>query len=236
VLRAVTYDCWNTLLRPHDETAAITLRAQAVMAALGVDDAEARTLLTAGWQRHHEAWLRGESFVSRHIATWMCEEAGVRDPDVLEPLVTAFEEASLLTGAAAVDGAVETLTALRAAGARIAVVCDSGFSPGRVVRVLFERAGLAELVDAWAFSDEVGACKPAGAMFATALQQLDVEAGEAAHVGDLWRTDVCGARGAGMRSVRFRGVFDDPPAEWQDDADLVIDRHEELLDQVLADA
>ena len=48
-----------------------------------------------------------------------------------------------------------------------------------------------------------------------------------AHVGDLKRTDVAGARAVGMATVRFRGVGDDP--DGGDEADHVIDRLVDLL-------
>ena len=51
-----------------------------------------------------------------------------------------------------------------------------------------------------------------------------------AHVGDLRRTDVAGARAAGMRSVRYRGLHDDRGDG--PDADVVISEWHELLDLV----
>ena len=60
-----------------------------------------------------------------------------------------------------------------------------------------------------------------------------VDPAEAAHIGDLRRTDVAGARGIGMRAVRYRGVFDDPgradDGSDQVEGDAVIDDHADLL-------
>jgi putative hydrolase of the HAD superfamily len=152
------------------------------------------------------------------------------DASVVAALTRDFEEASLDTGAMACDGAVDVLKELRSRGIRIAVVCDSGFTPGRVLRELFARVGLFELVDVWAYSDEVGTCKPSAAMFSCALTCLGVDASEALHVGDLWRTDVCGGRGFGMRTARYTAVYDDPPRAAEADADFVLSTHAELLD------
>ena len=61
--------------------------------------------------------------------------------------------------------------------------------------------------DHWSFSDEVGWYKPAPEIFRHALDGLGGVAPErAAHVGDLRRTDVAGARAMGMTAVRYRGV------------------------------
>ena len=67
-----------------------------------------------------------------------------------------------------------------------------------------------ELFDHWSFSDEVGAYKPDPAIFEHALAGLGgVAPSSAAHVGDLRRTDVAGARAMGMTAVRYTGAFDD---------------------------
>lgn len=230
MLRAVTFDCWNTLLLPHDETAATVRRVEALSAATGISIEQARGEMTEGWQRHHDAWLRAESFVSAHIAQWLLSRHGLgEDASLVASLTRDFEEASLATGVSACAGAVDVLTELRARGLGIAVVCDSGFSPGRVIRQLFAGVGLADLVDVWAFSDEVGACKPSAAMFSFALSGLGVVPAEAMHVGDLWRTDVCGARAFGMRSARYTAAYDDPPPAGEPEADLVITDHADLL-------
>ena len=231
MLRAITYDCWNTLLLPHDETAATERRIEALSSAAGITIEQARVEMTEGWQRHHEAWLRAENFVSAHIAEWLLSRHGL-DGDVerVTSLTREFEEASLITGVSACDGAVDVLTELRSRGLSIAVVCDSGFSPGRVLRQLFAGVGLFDLVDVWAFSDEVGVAKPSAAMFACALDGLGVSPADALHVGDLWRTDVCGGRAFGMRTARYTAVYDDPPPPGEADANLVIAKHSELLD------
>lgn len=230
MLRAVTYDCWNTLLVSCDDTAAVARRAEALAATAGIPVEQARVEMTEGWQLHHEAWLRAECFVSAHIAEWALSRHGLAgDPSVVAALTRDFEEASLETGATACAGAVDALKELRSRGVHIAVVCDSGFSPGRVIRELFTRVGLFELVDVWAFSDEVGTCKPSAAMFSRALSGLGVDASDALHVGDLWRTDVCGGRAFGMRTARYTAVYDDAPPAGEADADFLLSTHTELL-------
>jgi FMN phosphatase YigB (HAD superfamily) len=52
------------------------------------------------------------------------------------------------------------------------------------------------------------------------------DASHTAHVGDLLRTDVAGARGVGMASIRIRAVYDDPSE--QPEADLLADSHSQL--------
>ena len=236
MLTAVTFDCWNTLLAPYDERGAAHVRVAALVDELGLSEDEARVEVTEGWQRHHDSWLRAESFVSRHIVEWLLTRHGrADDVAVRERLTKVFEEASLTNGPRATPYAAEVLSSLRDAGLGVAVVCDSGFSPGRVIREMFRGAGLYDLVDVWAFSDEVDACKPRPEMFACALDGLGVtDPSTALHVGDLWRTDVCGGRAYGMATARYTGVFDDPPPPGEPDADLVVDDHRAVGEAAIA--
>jgi FMN phosphatase YigB (HAD superfamily) len=64
-------------------------------------------------------------------------------------------------------------------------------------------------------------------MFLRALDGIGVRAERAAHVGDLRRTDIAGARATGMGTVRFRGVYDDTSDV--PDADVVIEAMSELV-------
>jgi FMN phosphatase YigB (HAD superfamily) len=150
----------------------------------------------------------------------------------------------------AIEGAHALLTALRGAGVRTALIGDTGFSPGRVVRTLLDRVGLLPHLEVQIFSDEVRAPKPHSIPFRAALEGLGVEAHDAVHVGDLRRSDVAGARAAGMRSVRFRGRNDDAdeartaagvidcaaaecsPACERPEADVVVASYAELADRL----
>jgi putative hydrolase of the HAD superfamily len=162
------------------------------------------------------------------MAAYCAEQAGLGDLETLAELTAEFEEATLATGVEAVDGAAQTLRALEAAGIRRGLVCDTGMTPGRVVRWILADLGLAPHLEVMCFSDEVGVPKPDPGIFAKALAELGAKPEEAAHVGDLKRTDVAGARAHGMTAIRFRGAHDDR-AELPD-AEIVIDRLPELVD------
>jgi putative hydrolase of the HAD superfamily len=129
-----------------------------------------------------------------------------------------------------VEGARETLSQLVGAGIRRGLVCDTGFTPARVVRRLLDDAGLREYLEVLCFSDEVGVPKPGNDIFAKALAELGVRPPEAIHVGDLRRTDIAGAHDVGMHAARFRGVHDDRSDA--PDAHIVLDRHNDLLDVI----
>jgi putative hydrolase of the HAD superfamily len=227
-IRAVTYDCWGTLIKDRDWEGAVAIRLSALHRFLDLSDEEARALLEEAWARHDEAWKQVETFGPGRMAAYCLEARGIFDDDKIRELTRAFEEATTEIGVDAVEGAIETLEALREANVRTALVCDTGLTPGRVVRELLTEVGLIDLLEVLCFSDEVGVPKPGNEIFAKALAELGVRPPEAVHIGDLRRTDIAGAHDIGMHAVRFRGVHDDR-SDFPD-ARVVIDRHEEILE------
>lgn len=227
-IRAVTYDCWGTLLKDHNWEGAYEHRVSALNRFLDLTDEEARALMDEAWAKHDEAWKQVETFGPGRMAAYCLEARGIFDDDAISELTREFEEASMKHGIDAVEGAIDTLTALKNANIRLGLVCDTGFTPGRVVRGLLEENGLLEHLEVLCFSDEVGVPKPGADIFAKALAELGAQPPEAVHVGDLRRTDIAGAHDIGMHAVRFRGVQDDKSDA--PEARIVIDKHEQLLE------
>jgi putative hydrolase of the HAD superfamily len=203
-------------------------RAGALRRFIQLDEHEAESLLTEAWAKHDEAWKQVETFGPGRMAAYCLEARGISDDESIARLTREFEEASMRRGVEAVEGTAETLAALREADLRLALVCDTGFTPGRVVQRLLDDAGLLQYLAVLCFSDEVGVPKPGNEIFAKALAELGVGPREAMHVGDLRRTDIAGARDIGMHAARFRGVHDDKADA--PEADVVLDHHLDLLE------
>ena len=231
--RVVCFDCWNTLLVEENWDVAQRLRIDELLeagreAGSPATREEAEGAYHRAWTRHLELWRAGEASGAREIAGWSLEALGLADPHpALEHLVRSFEEASHSSRVSALEGARETLAALERAGVPCALVCDTGLTPGRVVRRHLEREGLLGALAVQAFSDEVGAPKPDARAFTAALEPLGARSERALHVGDLRRTDVAGARALGITSIRLRQTHDDTSP--LPDADHVVASHAELL-------
>jgi putative hydrolase of the HAD superfamily len=230
----VTFDCWGTLLLEREPARAQERRVDAVLRVArrgrpALEEPAARAALDAAWRKHWDAWHAHVATGSPEMAGWVLEALGLEEDaraGLGAELDRAFAEASLESEIAALDGSRETLEWLAAAGLRRALVCDTGFSPGRVVRQLLARTGLLDLLEVLAFSDEVGVPKPEARIFEHALGALGTAPSAALHVGDLRRTDIAGARRLGMRTVRIRDHYDDPSEH--PDADHVADSHAHL--------
>ncbi len=108
---------------------------------------------------------------------------------------------------------------------RLAVICNTGSTPGWVLRELMAADGLAEHFQVLTFSNEHRMAKPNPQIYHLTVSALQVPPATAIHIGDNPRTDVAGARGAGLRAVWFnsRAMDDSAPG-----ADGVIHRLSEL--------
>jgi putative hydrolase of the HAD superfamily len=188
---------------------------------------EAASAFDASWEHHMERWRDGVTTGATDVALHALHLLGLEAPHpALEHLVREYEESSHSSRVLALDGARESLQALDRAGVRRALICDTGLRPGRVVRRHLERLGLLEHLEVCVFSGELGVPKPNSRAFRAALDPLGVGPGDAVHVGDLRRTDVAGARGAGMGTIRIRALNDDGCD--LPEADGVVSSHAEL--------
>jgi putative hydrolase of the HAD superfamily len=97
----------------------------------------------------------------------------------------------------AFDDGPEAIRAARARGLRVVVASNWDVS----LHDVLAQVRVAPLVDGVVTSAEVGARKPAPAMFEQALRLADAAPGEAMHVGDSVEEDVTGALGAGIEPV-----------------------------------
>ena len=234
---AVTFDCWNTLLFEPDWRVAHAHRVDALVttvAMLGgtITRQEAGQAFDRAWSAHMDAWRSGRATGALEVAREALEHLGLApEGEGLAHLVREYENASHSGRVAALDGAAQALDRLTAAGVRCALICDTGLTPGRVVRLHLAHHGLLPHLSAQIFSDEQGVPKPAPRMFHAALEALGAEASETVHIGDLRRTDVAGARGVGMASLRIRALHDDESD--LPEADAVVDSYAEVLSLLL---
>ncbi len=212
MLRAVTFDFWSTLFvdtrgRDREERRAAILAAALEAAGHTTTPLALDESLRASWDHFDRVWLHEHR-------TPLCDELvgailatlGVSLPDeIRRPLVRDFERLVIEIPPEPTPGAVYTMPLL-AERYRLAVICDTGYSPGSVLREILERHGMLAHFEYTFFSGEHGMSKPDARVFRHVLDELGVAAGEAAHVGDIQRTDVAGAQAAGLAAVHFIGA------------------------------
>lgn len=83
----------------------------------------------------------------------------------------------------------------------VALICNTGLTPGFGLRRFLAKEGIAKYFDLMLFSDEVGIRKPNPGIFQMATQRLGVKAFEIVHIGDNLKSDVWGAKNAGLKAI-----------------------------------
>lgn len=232
---AVTFDYWDTLVRAPDPVDARGRRAEWVAAALvryelEIEDVRLREAIDAVARDHHQSWLDNRQYTAEHASAQLLELLEVEaEAELLDDVISSLSGEHEPPVVELTPNIADTLATLRDTGTRIGIVCDVGMAPSTVLRRHLEAHGVLALFDHWSFSDDVGVYKPAPAIFEHALAGLGgVAPSRAAHVGDLRRTDVAGAKQMGMTAVRYRGANDDAGRDDEPEADHVIDDHADL--------
>jgi putative hydrolase of the HAD superfamily len=232
MLQAVTLDFWNTLFvdrggREREHVRAAMLRDELALVGMRPPEEHIHEALRVGYEYFDQVWRdEHRTPTTAELVDDLLKTLGARLPaEARARLADRFANLILEYDPHLIDGVAATLPRLGARW-RLAVICDTGFSPGSALRVVLERHDLLAYFTFLYFSDEGGRSKPDERVFRAVLDRLGVRAGEAAHVGDLQRTDIAGAQAVGMSAIHFIGAnAQDAPVST---ADAVITRFDEL--------
>ena len=207
MIKAVTFDMWNTLLEEKDYAAQRFKCLADALGRLGVprEENQIEEAYMEAQRYAHRAWTEENyRFVpaSERLDQILKKLSARLTEDLRVEVLRGFEEVAVSDPPQLVEGVRDTLESL-STRYKMGIICDSGLTPGRVLRNVLAGHGLLGLFEATIFSDENGYNKPHITMFRNALTRLLVEPSEAVHVGDLLHTDVAGAKAAGMTTIWF---------------------------------
>lgn len=221
MIRAVTFDFWDTIV--IDESDEIARKAMglapkrearwqlfhdAVAAQSDLPEATVRAAFDAANDHFRYQWKVEHH--TPHIRLRL-QDAFARLDLVPGPgfdaLVAAVGDMEVVNPPLLAPGIAEALAALKPTY-KLGVISDTIVTPGTGLRTLLSRYELFNLFDFFVFSDEVGASKPAPAVFHAAAIGLGVDVSEIAHVGDREENDVIGPRSVGARGILYTGVVD----------------------------
>jgi putative hydrolase of the HAD superfamily len=195
-VRAVIFDLYGTLVPefPHDDF-------------YGSIDHMA-TVLGADIEAFRDAW--NATVVARQTGVYptmdenvlaICETIGLPEPAASVVTRALKRRAEMYEKwFRPRDGAVETLTELRARGFRLALIsmCAPDTPP------MWEASAFAGLVDVEVFSSVVGLRKPDPAIYRYACERLGVEPADCLYCGDGAYRELTGAQEFGMTAVEIR--------------------------------
>jgi HAD superfamily hydrolase (TIGR01493 family) len=210
VIRGVLFDWGDTLFSPPD--AGDVIVTAAAERGVRIDPKKARALWDELWQagKTPEELAKGRDLsADAHRVVWtaLFERANSAVPDVAS---TLYERVMDPRAWIPYPDTAPTLRALRARGIKIGIVSNVP----RDLRPIFAAHALADLVDAFTHSFEVGAEKPDPAIFLRACEALGTRPGDTLMVGDHPIADGGAVRaglrfhllGAGSAAARPRGL------------------------------
>jgi putative hydrolase of the HAD superfamily len=240
MVRALTFDYWDTLYDGGRTPERVALRRTAVGALLGAYGRalpeEQLNALYEDSNREAERWWSEEhrGYQTGDRLRWILERAAITPRDGCTHVAAAadaVDNALLMLPPAMLAGAWQTLRTL-SRRFKLAVISDTGFASGRAQDRLLEKDAARSFFAATIYSMDIGHAKPRPEIFAAASEALGIPPAEIIHIGDIERTDVKGALAAGFRAVRLDVVRDSGPSE----AEFVARSYEELTQYLLTQA
>lgn len=193
-IRGVLFDWGDTLFSPPDAAKVIVSAARE--RGVAIDPEQARALWDELWEagKMPEELAKGRDLSAtahREIWTGLFERAHTAVPGIA---TTLYERVMDPRAWIPYPDTPSTLRALRARGIKIGIVSNVP----QDLRPIFAAHGLADLVDAFTHSFEVGVEKPDPAIFLRACEALGTKPEETLMVGDHPVADA-GALRAGLR-------------------------------------
>lgn len=232
LIRAVTFDLWNTLIENRDYTDKRIdyLFAELTKAGCQFTRGKVSEAITSSLGYVYRVWqTENHRFVpTGERLDHILGKLSTRLPeDARKDIVAYFEEVALSDHPRLLEDVRGTLECLRPKY-RMGIISDSGFTPARILRKIVAKNGILDLFDFTLFSDETGYNKPHKVMFETVLSALSAEPSETIHIGDLLQTDVSGAKAFGMKAVWLNPEGKEPKGAYK--PDFSIHRIREIVD------
>lgn len=215
-LKLITIDFWNTLFDSSNGTKRNQLRMEKLVSSIHslgrkIESQEFENAMQASWQYFNDIWKKDmRTPLPEETVGFFWNYLGLQsENNCIEEVAMGFANSILDYPPKLLPGVKEALSKL-SENYKLAIVSDTGFSPGKVLRVLLENNEIFHFFDAFSFSDETSVSKPHPKAFSTILEQLGCKPEEAIHIGDIEQTDIIGAKKIGMKAIRFDG---DPTAQ-----------------------
>jgi len=207
-VKAISLDLWGTILddkqSPSDtilysERRQDFMREELARCGHHITAEQMRDAYKAAWQHFDDLWGKQIAFGAAEGLRAMLRALNADlPPESFAHVEQYFEEA--YQDPAPLEGTIDAVQRL-AGKYPLALISDTAWTPGRVLRQIFTRYEILDCFSALIFSGEVGKTKPHPQMFQLALDGLGVQPQECLHLGDLQHTDIAGANAAGMHTA-----------------------------------
>lgn len=213
MIDTVTFDLWNTLVcnTPKDSIRYRQIRLKGIYDAFSESDISVKyedleKAYDLSFEEFKKFWDKNIDMDSKEQIDIMLQnlsDLNLKRPDqkVLKKIRKAYVEPVLYDPPDLAENTKEILSYLKEKKFRIGLICNTGRTPGNVVRKLMEELDILKHFDVLSFSNELRVRKPHKKIFLYTLNELKSLSKSSFHVGDELRTDILGAKNVGMTTV-----------------------------------
>jgi len=162
--------------------------------------------MKATWTFFEETWKhKHKTPTARECVVYFWKFTGLPfDDESIEVVTKAFEDSVLVHKPKIIQSAKDSIKEL-SKDFNLAIISDTGFSPGSILKQLMIEDDIAQYFSAFSFSNETGYSKPNENAFNHALNLLNANSSKSFHIGDIEHTDIIGAKKIGMKAIRYSG-------------------------------
>jgi putative hydrolase of the HAD superfamily len=208
-IKAVSFDIWNTLLKSNPDFK--NMRIKRIAHALGIDDIDlvTKVVMSVDEACDAETDITGEQFgpvdrldrVSIDLGEYMTLKSANK-------LISDIESLFLSNPPALKESTIiPTFEELKSRGIKIAVLSNTGFINGNVMRKALKKLSIESYIDVSIFSNEIGYAKPHRRVFEHVILDLKCKCNTIVHVGDNKKADYLGAQNAGLEALWLTDVW-----------------------------
>jgi putative hydrolase of the HAD superfamily len=212
MIDTVTFDLWNTLIytSPQDNLKYKNKRIEGFLCVLRKSGRDvSREEIEKAYDKSFELYKpirdRNADISTREQVQIILECLGNSEfqdlaEEVLSELDGVLSNAIFSDLPNLVERSEETLSYLDKKNYKIGLICNTGRTPGRVLREVLRRRNIIQFFRVLTFSDELKIRKPSPKFFYRTLKLLDSSPGTALHIGDELESDILGSKRCGMRA------------------------------------
>jgi len=208
MVKVVSFDVWNTLLRLE---VVYERLAETLAPILKMEKDKVLEKILEAYNEAKRARRLGKlkaSEILKSSREIMASKLGI-DLKLL-PNIIAKAMASIKSEEIVIDEVPKVLEDIKNLGLKIVTLGNVLFWPSTLTRKLLDSAGISRFFDAQFYSDELGVHKPDGKAFLMICKVLNVEPEEVLHVGDGIAEDLGGALTVGFKAVLISGHVSEP--------------------------
>lgn len=159
--------------------------------------------------KFHNIWLnQHRTPTTNELAGYVLDHLNISATEEEQQYLTKQFAESLWEGPPKLSANVEEVIPRLANKHSLAIISDTMYSPGYVLREFLEKKELSKYFQSFIFSDETGCSKPDPKAYRKALTETQSRAAESWHIGDRLDTDITGAKKVGMQSILFMNFTD----------------------------